>query len=303
MDYKTFSETVVKELQDFYGGEADIEMKQILQNNDVQRNGLFITFNKGKEAITPFIYLDSIFESFSDGSKTMSECIGMIATMRKEFAADNSSNGMATGMYDWNNVKDSIYPALISVSENKELLKNLVYTPFLDLATIYIIRGKYKNAKDTRINITNAMLNTYGIEKADLHTQAMSNLERDDYEMEDTAELLYRYIPRSEWNKLLDIPEPEAGKMYMITNSQKFYGAAALLNTKLLEQKLGSMTSFILPSSVHETLVVPISDVINADGLNEIIREVNHTQLDVSERLSDHFYIYDGDSKRVKMCA
>ena len=62
------------------------------------------------------------------------------------------------------------------------------------------------------------------------------------------------------------------------------------------------MTSFILPSSIHETIFVPVSDKLDADSLNGIIREVNHTQLDVSERLSNHYYIYDGNSKIVKMC-
>lgn len=303
MDYKQFLDAVVKELESFYGPETTIEVKNILQNNNVHKDGLLITFAGSKETVSPVIYLGSIFESFSDGSRTMDECIGMIASMRKEFEADDRLNSMARELLHWECVKDSIYPALISISENRELLKNLVYTPFLDLATIYIVRRKYMGIGNTSIKITNRMLNAYGIEKAGLHMQAMENMEKDGYKMEDMMELLYRTFPESAQDKIPDMPELEPGRMYVLTNSQKLYGAAALLDSKLLARSLGSMTSFILPSSVHETIFVPVSDEVDAESLNGIIREVNDTQLDVSERLSDHYYIYDGKSKIVKMCA
>ncbi len=303
MDYKQFLNTVVKELERFYGPKADIEVKDILQNNSVHKDGLLVTFTRGKETVSPVIYLDSIFESFSDGSKTMDECVGMIACMRKEFEADDRLNCMADELLHWECVKDSIYPALISISENEELLKSLPYTPFLDLATIYIVRRKYAVIGNTSIKITNTMLNAYGIEKASLHMQAMANMEKDGYEMEDMMDLLYRAVPETERDKLPDISGLEAGRMYVLTNSQKLYGAAALLDSKLLAKSLGSMTSFILPSSIHETIFVPVSDEMDAESLNGIIREVNGTQLDASERLSDHYYLYDGKSKSVKMCA
>lgn len=303
MDYKQFLNTIVKELESFYGPEADIEAKDILQNNNVHKDGLLVTFTRGKETVSPVIYLDSIFESFSDGSKTMDECVGMIASMRKEFEADDRLNCMADELLHWECVKDSIYPALISISENKELLKSLPYTPFLDLATIYIIRREYAVIGNTSIKITNTMLNAYGIEKASLHMQAIANMEKDGYEMEDMMDLLYRTVPETDRNKLPDISGLEAGRMYVLTNSRKLYGAAALLDSKLLARSLGSTTSFILPSSIHETIFVPISDEVDVESLNGIIREVNGTQLDASERLSDHYYLYDGKSKSVKMCA
>lgn len=303
MDYKHFLNTVVKGLEDFYGPEASVEVKDILQNNGVHKDGILITFSGSREAISPVIYPDSIFESFSDGSRTMDGCIGMIATMRKEFEADDCLNGMAEELLHWECVKGSVYPALISASENKELLKNLAYTPFLDLATVYIIRREYTGIGNTSIKITNTMLNAYGIEKAKLHMQAMANMEKDGYEMEDMMELLYKTVPEADRDKLPDISGLKAGRMYVLTNSRKLYGAAALLDSKLLARSLGSTTSFILPSSIHETIFVPVSDEMDAESLNGIIREVNGTQLDASERLSDHYYLYDGKRRSVKMCA
>ena len=55
MDYKQFLNTIVKELESFYGPEADIEVKDILQNNNVHKDGLLITFTRGKETVSPVI--------------------------------------------------------------------------------------------------------------------------------------------------------------------------------------------------------------------------------------------------------
>lgn len=303
MDYSKFLKTIAKELKGFYGMKADIEVKDMIQNNDVHRDGLLITFPGKGKSVCPVIYLDTVFESFSDGSKTMDECIGMIANMREEFAADDSMKNIANELLNWENIKDSVYPALISVSENRELLKKLACTPFLDLAIIYIIRRELGSEGNASVKITNTMLNFYGIEKSQLHQHAIANQEKDNYEMADMMELLLQALPESEREMIPNTSGLESGKMYVLTNASKFYGAAGILDSKLLERSLGNTTAFILPSSIHETIFVPISEGMDADSLNGTIREVNDTQLDVSERLSDHCYIYDGNSKRIKMCA
>lgn len=303
MDYNKFLKTIVKELKGFYGKEADIEVKDIIKNNDVHKDGLFITFTGKRESVCPVIYPDTIFESFSDGSRTMDECISMITNIREEFAANGSMEIMAKELLNWEDIKNSVYPALVSASDNRELLKELAYTPFLDLATIYIIRQELDGKGNAGVKITNAMLAIYGIEKGRLHQQAIKNLEKDNYEMADMMELLLKTFPEAEQDIKSDTSELTAGKMYVLTNASKFYGAAGILDSKLLERNLGNMTAFILPSSIHETIFVPLSEEIKADSLNRMIREVNDTQLDVSERLSDHCYIYDGNSKRIKMCA
>lgn len=215
MDYREFLETVVRELKEFYGNEAAVGVKNVIKNNDVHKDGLFITFTGKEENISPVIYLGSIFESFSDGSKTMEECVGMIAGMRKKLAADSRLTGMADELQDWDKVKDHVYPALISVSENKELLKSLVYTPFLDLATVYIIRKEYGVMGTATVKITNAMLNFYGVEKNRLHEQAVANMEKDNYKMEDILDLLHEMIPETAPDGLSGHAGLETGRVIM----------------------------------------------------------------------------------------
>ena len=49
---------------------------------------------------------------------------------------------------------------------------------------------------------------------------------------------------------------------------------------------------YILPSSIHETLLIPVADNMELDYLTSMVREVNATQVTPEEQLSDNVYIY-----------
>ena len=50
---------------------------------------------------------------------------------------------------------------------------------------------------------------------------------------------------------------------------------------------------YVLPSSVHEVVIVPYCDNITAAELDEMVRDINLTQVSEEEVLSDHAYLYD----------
>ena len=76
-----------------------------------------------------------------------------------------------------------------------------------------------------------------------------------------------------------------------------------MYSTEVLEQ-LCSMFNvsklFVIPSSVHEILAVPYrNDPEIIDFINESIHEINDTELNPMDILSDHVYIYDSDLKKL----
>lgn len=82
--------------------------------------------------------------------------------------------------------------------------------------------------------------------------------------------------------------------MFVLSNNSKLYGAAALLDEKIMSDisyKFGEV--YILPSSVHETLIVPKRDGMELSELETMVREVNSTQVAEHEQLSDYVYAYD----------
>ncbi len=91
--------------------------------------------------------------------------------------------------------------------------------------------------------------------------------------------------------------------MYVLSNEQRYYGAACLLYKDVLKkfaQEQGA-DIYILPSSVHETILLPDRGIENPDELRRMVREVNDTQLSPEEVLSDSVYYYDRESGKVSL--
>lgn len=81
-----------------------------------------------------------------------------------------------------------------------------------------------------------------------------------------------------------------------MTNVTGIYGASAILYPKMpkrLYEKLGC-SYYLLPSSIHEFLVVPADAGIYSENLRNIVCEVNETQIEEEEVLADSVYYFDG---------
>ena len=89
--------------------------------------------------------------------------------------------------------------------------------------------------------------------------------------------------------------------MYVLSNSEKLNGAAALLDAKTMEaisEKLGG-DFIVLPSSIHECIVLPVTEDMDRHTLEAMVQDVNAGQVAPEERLSDHVYMYDSQAKEL----
>ena len=100
--------------------------------------------------------------------------------------------------------------------------------------------------------------------------------------MDEAKEMAMQMMP--------DIPDT----MFVLTNDTKVNGAAAILNDDIrqeIAEKVGDF--YMLPSSIHETLIIPKDAGMEFKELEQMVQEVNQTQVALGERLSDHVYEYD----------
>lgn len=102
--------------------------------------------------------------------------------------------------------------------------------------------------------------------------------------------------------KLSELMGQEVGDLesvpaqYIVTNTMNFRGASAILDTKVLKelaQKLDVQRFFVLPSSIHEMIIIPEEGKCNIEELSGIVQEVNQTQVEPEERLTDRVYIIE----------
>ena len=146
-----------------------------------------------------------------------------------------------------------------------------------------------------RAVITNEMMQYYKITQEQLHTLAVKNTPiLNPPQLLDVEKMAYgikEEIPLNDGKKL-------GFGMYTLTNTEQFDGAAAMFYPGVLEQlaeKFGR-NYFVIPSSVHEVIVVPEETGIEAEELQNMINAVN-PDVAPEEVLSDTLYEYDAKQK------
>ena len=81
----------------------------------------------------------------------------------------------------------------------------------------------------------------------------------------------------------------------VLTTRDQINGAGVLFCDSVLQKiqdKVGDF--YVLPSSIHEVLIIPVSDGIDRDYLEEMVKSVNRDEVAPEDRLSDQVYLFDG---------
>lgn len=101
-------------------------------------------------------------------------------------------------------------------------------------------------------------------------------------------------------NQMRAVCDFDSLPMYILTNSRQTNGASAILYgcAKLAGKKLGG-NMLLIPSSIHEFLVMPLDSDIDVCNLSEFICEVNSTEVRDEEVLGERYYIYDSKTDTV----
>ena len=96
--------------------------------------------------------------------------------------------------------------------------------------------------------------------------------------------------------------DSEQVPMYIFGNKDNFLGAVNILYPDEL-RKAGDRIGndfYILPSSIHETILVPAGVDICPRDLKQIVESVNVEEVGEADRLSDSVYIYTRENGKVR---
>lgn len=296
MDYKEFTGIMEEKIQENMGNGVRIRRTEVLKNNGVKKDGL--TLSHETASVSPVIYLSDMYQIYQDGG-SIEECTGLAAeALQKILRERDAAERFAGGLQSWESCRDNLYPILLNRKANEELLKNLVYRPYLDLAICYSLCLDEAAAGTASTKVCRRMTGLWGITEEELHDQAIRNMENAGYRLEGMWDILKEMMPVGE-NDAAGIPN-----MYMIlTNRSKLFGAVGILKTGLLDEfaEEAGRNLFLIPSSIHEILILPDDGKITVQELNEMISSVNEEQLQPEEILSDHAYYYDRENREVRI--
>ena len=206
--------------------------------------------------------------------------------------------------------------------KNKELLKKVPYLKFNDLAIVCHCTMITEEIGSGSILIHKQHLENWGILEETLLQDAFENSpEIEKYEILKISDMVKNILKETVREKIDEICEEDSESkeallestletmvreieekqipMYVLTNKNRYYGAACLVYPDMLET-IGQMLQddfYVLPSSVHEVIFIGKRGCVDSATLNEMIEDVNRTQVEEDEWLSEHAYLYERKSK------
>lgn len=295
VDIKTFADLVVNGLELYFGDGFSITTNDVVKNNGVTYLG--VNINDGSR-VAPIIYLNSFYERFSEGEDIESIVEHIISVYRANHTMPG--NFCVEDFMDFEKVKPYLSCKLINADSNKELLKDVPHVIFLDLALVFMFANHTDDGCGYSILIKREHLKNWNVTEDEIAELAIRNI-KDNVLVKSMADLMREMMG----NDVIDIAPPEQISMTVISNKTKQYGAVHILDTELLKEYADKEETdlIILPSSVHECILVPMSDEVNITEMASMVREVNATQLQAEEILSDHPYIYSREKDAVVIAA
>ena len=207
---------------------------------------------------------------------------------------------------DYELAKEHIAYKLISREKNEKLLEEIPYIPYLDLAITFFCKIEHEELGCGAIQVRNEHMWMWGVTPEQLMEDARKNMRTLYPELVCTMPELLKSVEKEQEVPQEMIEEVEKAKeiaMYVVTNAYKSYGAAVMLYEGIfdgLSERLKSSLA-ILPSSVHELIVLPVRSKEEAASLRDMVHEINTTRVEPEEVLTDSVYYYGKDARTVTL--
>lgn len=288
-------EAIVKELvasvQEIAGNGYAVTTQETTKNNGVKMLGIEI--RKPGETVIPRLYVDDIVDGLEYGFMTVEEAA------KKVFKMYQNIDWLTPEMdiEKWSDRKfilDHVEYQLVNAERNAGNLKDTPGKKIVDLIAIY----RVVDGMDSYV-LTNDILDGYEISLEEVDEAAKKNAEKSGFSVRTINEVMYELIGV---NVGPEIEEPDGPQTYVLTNAKKLYGANIMLYKEYLEIVAERMNGdfYILPSSIHELLAVPVSNT-SLEELREMVKEVNDNVVKPEEILGYEVYRYKRETGEVEV--
>lgn len=293
MTYSDFKIEIYEKISTRLPENYTSRIETISKNNGVNLDGLIIM--NPDTNIYPTMYLNDYYDLHKSDGYSIDACVDRLLDSYDKYKL--TTNVDVSCLQDFNSVKNNIIYRLVNRKKNHNFLKSIPWRPFLDLAIIYSIWIESKGDTHGTVTITNNHIHTWGCSENQLYTLAHENSKSN---LPSVIFSLPDFLNDIAGEKVIEEADPSKS-MFILTNKSKMHGAACVLYDNVLKEfaRKYKKDLYILPSSIHEVILLVDSDELQHDSINDLVRDVNSTQVDIIEQLSDHAYKYIWKEDRI----
>ncbi len=304
MEKQKFYDEVIAEIKDQipepFKEHVLIDVREINKTNDEKK--MAVSIRLSPTGVAPMLYLDEFYEEYQDG-ETVEDIASHILCMAAE--AGVNAPDFETISMDYDDIADKLTMQMVEGERNKERLQHLVYRPIEQGMVLipYIELGR-DDGGAYRAPVTKEMAHDLGYDVDKLLDKAFDNLVENNvpafFEMGLGPLGLAGGIEDA--NLMREGFEIEGNShMYILTNHRRDDGSSVLFYPGVQERigELLGQNYYVLPSSVHEMIIVPEHTGVPLEHLQQCVKDANRTIIQPQEILSDRVFFFDREKHKL----
>lgn len=299
LNFNEFTEELITGCRSVLGADpgSTIEIETGTVNKPQKGALTGLRFIKEGSRVAPTLYAEDLYARYTRGQPIDRIAHEAVESIRQSF---DIPLPFPEDDFDLKDMVDDIRPRLISKDRNSIIAET---APHLDaggglMLIADVVRG------DFRAMITNDMMKDSGIAESELFDIALGNIPASEAVLFGLSDMIY--APPEERTDLLDDGADLSAigdfEVFILSNREMFWGAAALFYPGVVE-KLHEMFGdfYVIPSSVHELLLLPVTADADPEKLSEMIWSANRSVVDEEEVLSDDLLLCESGTLRLAL--
>lgn len=287
MDFETFMNEAIKEMRDRFP-DFDISKQEVSKLQGESYTGMAVRPENSEIGAT--LNLQDFYEAL--GSGMFLEDVMDSIERSVVSAVRHMPHYDARVLEDYDRMKDALTVDLVPVAGNEEKLAQIPHKNVEDMALVYRFEEESSVYGSASILVTNEMLTVYDITADQLHEDAMkAAVQNRPAKLHNMNDVMRDMM--GDMSGLVPMNEPSPLWVATVEGGQN--GAGVIQYPGFLDQAAKALGGdfYVLPSSVHEVLLVADNGSMELGYLEEMVRSVNETEVSPAERLSDNVYHYD----------
>lgn len=229
--------------------------------------------------MSPTLYFNNMYDYYIGAEVSVEE----LALKAFETMLEGINQTEITGEFpDKEKFMENIFFQVINTEKNKTLLLEVPHREYLDLSIIYRYAVNISDNDIATTTINYILMDEFKLTEEELYEAAYKN----------TRRLLK---PK--------VTSPGITGFYMLSNDLNIFGANGILYKDIIAKEAKKLNTdiYLIPSSIHEFLIQPVSNILKPKDLKEIIRDANENVIDPEDYLSDSLYIYKLETDTIEV--
>lgn len=220
--------------------------------------------------MSPTLYFNNMYDYYNGTDAAIEElALNAFETMLEGV----NQTEITEELPDKEKFMENIFFQVINTEKNKTYLLEVPHREYLDLSIIYRYAGNISDNGMATATINYILIDEFKLTEEELYEAAYKNTRR-----------------------ILEPKVISAGipMMNMISNDMNIFGANGILYKDIVAKEAKKLNTdvYLIPSSIHEFLIQPVSNTLKPKDLKEIIKNANENVIGPEDYLSDSLYIY-----------